>query len=137
MQQQSSPLPFDLCDEEGLFFDESPELFVHLDAAPIVFTVRGLAYFAPRFKYAGLDLAIIRTRADFDATYSVWCRTEWSLLLEKIQGAAGATNAANAHQVLQAILSGDVEAAERAVARLEHRERAGLRAIAGGSPRRH
>lgn len=129
----ASALPFTLCNEDAFVFDQSPDLFVHLDVTPVVFTVRGLAYFAPRFKFAGLDLAAIRSPDDFATAYATWCRVEWNLLQDKVQAAAGATHAANAHQVLQAILHGDVDTAERAVARLEHRARAGLQVISCGS----
>lgn len=127
MAQRSSPLAFNVWDEDGLVFDSAPELFVRLDAEPtIVFTVRGLAYFSPRFKHIGVDIAEINTREDFEKAMDRWLDVERVLLKEKVEAAARATRAPNEHQVLNAVLHGDIAAAERALARLEHQSRAGL-----------
>jgi hypothetical protein len=102
-------------------------LFVRLDAQPsIVFTVRGLAYFTPRFKHVGVDIAMVATPEHFEHAWDRWLAVERVMLGEKVAAAARATHSPNEHQVLEAVLHGDVDATERALSRLEHRKRAGL-----------
>lgn len=122
-------IDFDLWHEDGLLFDEQPELFVRTSSVPVVFTVRGIQYFSPRFRHVGMDIAAISTRADFEAAYQSWLDTERALILEKVGSMASATHAPNEHQLLQAILNGDETLAEQVVRRLEHRARAGLRVV--------
>ncbi len=124
-------LPFELTDPEGLVFDEQPEEFVDLSREPIVFTVRGLGYFAPRFKHAGTAIASLRTRADFEAAHSRWLDVELALLMEKIDRSAAAETKAAEHSLLSAIARGDLDRAEAIAARMEHRKRAGLRVVGG------
>jgi hypothetical protein len=73
MQQHAAPdIGFDLWDEDGLVFDDEPELFVHLDAQPLVFTVRGIRYFGPRFKHLGVDIAAMQSKVDFMIAFNAW-----------------------------------------------------------------
>ncbi len=132
-QPPTTDIGFNLWDEEGLLFDESPELFVHLDVQPLVFTVRGVRYFGPRFKHVGIDISALASKVDFMIAFNAWMDVEKSLILEKVEREAAATNAANPHQLLKAILDGDVDAAEAVVHRLEHRARARLEVVQGSS----
>lgn len=122
-------LDFDIWHEDGLLFEESPELFVRLESVPVIFTVRGIGYFRPRFKHVGVDLRDIKTGVQFGDVHGRWLQVEFELMRQKISAAAAATQAPNQHQVLEAILRGDIEAAEAAMARLEHRTRASLRLV--------
>lgn len=129
MKSPTDSIGFDVWDEDGLLIDDQPQLFVNLDVEPIVFTVRGLQYLRPRFKHVGINIASLRTRNDFQSSMRTWLATEWVLLNEKVDAAAQTSTAANPHQVLQAILSNDIDAAERNMSRLEHRRRAGLKVV--------
>lgn len=124
-------LPFDLTDPEGLVFDEQPAEFVDLSREPIVFTVRGLTYFARRFKHVGVAIGMLRTRLDFEAAYSRWLDVEITLLTDKIDRSAAAESRAGEHSLLSAIWRGDLDCAETIAARMEHRKRAGLRVVGG------
>lgn len=127
MQQPS--LGFDLWHEDGLVFETEPALFVDLNASPIIFTVRGISYFRPRFKHVGISIADLHSRAQFEAAEQRWMEVEWVLLRERIDTRANARTASADDQVLQAILNRDVEEVERLVSRLEHRKRAGLKLV--------
>lgn len=129
MNTPTHNLGFDVWHEDGLLIDDQPQLFVNLDVVPIVFTVRGLQYLRPRFKHVGINIASLRAREDYLSSMRTWLATEWVLLNEKVDAAASATTAANPHQVLQAILSADIDAAERSMSRLEHRRRSGLKVV--------
>ena len=130
-QHAASDIGFDLWDEDGLVFDDEPELFVHLDTQPLVFTVRGIRYFGPRFKHLGVDIAAMQSKVDFMIAFNAWMAVERTLILEKVEREATATSAANAHQLLKAIIDGDLEAAENVVHRLEHRAMARLEVVRG------
>lgn len=54
---------------------------------------------------------------------------EFVLLQESIGVKAGATKAPNEHQILQAVLDGDIDVAEKILAQLEHRKRTGMRLV--------
>jgi hypothetical protein len=125
----TTPIDFDVWHEDGLLFDEKPELFVNLDATPIVFTVRGIQYFQPRFRQVGLNIGSLHSRDQFELALRKWHTVEWVLLNEKIADRANASTAVNEHQVLQAILAGDIELVEKLVSRLEHRARANLKVV--------
>jgi len=129
----SSDLPFNLTDPEGLVYDEQPDAFVNLNSHPIIFSVRGLAYFSPRFKHAGIQISSLRTRQDFDGAYDLWMQIERNLLCDIVEqrAAAGPTN--NEHQILQALWSGDLDRAENIARRIDHRKRAGLRIVSGST----
>lgn len=120
---------FDVWHEDGLVFEDSPKLFIDLEATPIIFTVRGIAYFAPRFKHVGIIMGDLNTKAEFEGAYKRWLDVEFVLLNEKINAAASATHAPNDHQVLQGILSQGIDQAEAAMARLEHSRRAELKLV--------
>lgn len=123
------PIDFDLWHEDGLIFDDQPELFVLTSLEPVVFTVRGIQYWCPRLRYIGVDIAEVTTKADFESAYEKWLDAERGLILAKVGAMASATRAPNEHQLLQAILDGDEKLAEQVVRRLEHRARAGLRVV--------
>ena len=129
LQAAMSPITIDLLDPDILIFDEQPELFVRLDTVPVVFTVRGLRYFTPRFKMIGVNIATLRTQAQFRAALLEARTHEHALLIESFQSKANATHQANEHQVLLAALMGDIDAAEAAMDRLEHKRRAGLTVV--------
>lgn len=120
---------FNLWDEDGLIFDESPELFVLLDVEPIVFTVRGIRYFSPRFKQIGIDPAALVSKVDFMVAFNAWMEVERVLIFEKVEREATATTAANSYQLMHAIINGDLEAAEAVVHRLQHRNMAKLEVV--------
>lgn len=124
-----SPPTFELCDEEAFVFDAHPELFVLLDVEPIIFTTRGVRYFGPRFCSIGIDPARITSAGDFHAAERQWMQVERVLLQDQIAARAGATHTANEHQILQAIMLGDIDAAEQALHRLDHKQRAKLSVV--------
>lgn len=97
--------PFQLTDEEGLVFDECPELFVRTDQNPIVWTVRGLAYFAPRFTRIGISIDRVNSPDEFAAAYKTWLDLENALLLERVKLAS--QRGSKEHQILQAIMDGN------------------------------
>jgi hypothetical protein len=115
--------PFDLWHEDGLLFDERPELFILLDRTPIVWTVRGLRYFRPRLALIGVDIKQIRTRAEFEGAWSRWLAVEKDLLLRRIATAAASPSASLEGRCLDAIAHLDLETAEGLVAELESRSR--------------
>ncbi len=123
---RTPPLDFKLLDEEGLLCWDEPHLFVDLSVEPVVFTVRGIAHLAPRFKHVGVDIASIRTAADFDAAVRSWRQVEEVLLQEHIAARAAQGGASNPHKALMAIYEGDDAAFEMHLAALEHRKRANL-----------
>ena len=131
MNSPSCSLPFDVWHEDGLLFEETPELFVDLVAKPIVFSVRGVGYFAPRFKHVGIEISALYTKEQFAAALSRWLEVEFVLLQTKVAGDAGASKSPNEHQVLQAVMDGDIDLAEKTVARLEHRKRTGMKLVGG------
>lgn len=124
-------LPFDLTDEEGLIFDDQPELFVDVNASPIVFTVRGLRYFEPRFRMVGFAVAHINTCAAFNHALRAWLGLESSLLREKIASAAAAERVPGEYSILYAIWQGGLDEAERLCQLMERRQATALRIVAG------
>lgn len=97
---------FNLTDPEGLAFDDQPHLFVLLDQDPIVWTVRGLAYFNPRFRWVGIAPSTVLQRADFFLAHAKWLDRERSLLLRKIEAAAISAGTGSDHYRLLKILNG-------------------------------
>lgn len=124
-------LPFDLTDEDGLIFDDHPELFVDLNASPIVFTVRGLRYFEPRFRMVGFSVAHLNTCDAFDHAHRAWLELESSLLGEKIAHAAAAERTPGEYSILQAIWQGGLDEAESLCKRMDRRQATALRIVAG------
>jgi hypothetical protein len=120
------PFGFDLWHEDGLLADEHPGLFVDLGRVPVVFTIRGIAYFSPRFRHVGVDIASITTRDQFESARWRWDQVEYQLLQERIRSRARPGVKADPYNALQAVLDGDSDAFERHIAALEHRKRAGL-----------
>lgn len=127
----SCELPFDIWHDDGLVFEETPGLFVDLTASPIIFSVRGIGYFSPRFKQAGVEISNLHTKAQFESALNRWLDIEFVLLQDKIGARASASKSPNEHQVLQAVLDGDIELAEKIVARLEHRKCSGMKLVGG------
>jgi hypothetical protein len=126
-------LPFELTDPDGLLFDEDPHLFVDLEAFPIVFRIRGIRYFGPRFRMLGINIAQINTRDDFNSTYSAWLQLECSLLGEKIECEASAERMPAEYSVLQAIWQGGLDEAERLCRRMDRRQASALCIVAGST----
>ena len=124
-------LPFDIWHHDGHLFDVTPDLFVDLTASPIIFSVRGIGYFSPRFKHAGVEISNLHSKAQFESALNRWLDIEFVLLQEKIAVRANASKSPNEHQVLQAVLDGDIDLAEKIVARLEHRKRTGMKLVGG------
>jgi len=120
---------FDLCDPEGLAFEASPSLFVLCDREPITWTTRGLAYFVPRFRSAGILIATIRTCAELDAALNEWLDIEFRLLLEKIERRATSRAMHLEHRALWAILNGESDEARRLEAIIRTRDRTNLRLV--------
>lgn len=125
-------LNFDLTDPEGLAFDDSPDDFVDLGLVPVVFKVRGIAYFKPRFEHIAIPIGSIRTAAQFMSAYDKWMTVEMSLLAQKIDAAAANGPSTNAHKFLQAVMRGDLELAEKMADRLERFKRTKLRVVNSG-----
>ena len=73
----------------------------------------------------------MQSKVDFMIAFNAWMAVERTLILEKVEREATATSAANAHQLLKAIIDGDLEAAENVVHRLEHRAMARLEVVRG------
>jgi hypothetical protein len=121
-----SALPFDVWHANGLLFDADPNLFVDFGHRPIIFTVRGLTYFAPRFKHVGFPIAAVNTKEQFESAYRAWLEVEDVLLKEKIANRSGSSNE---YSALQAVIDGDADAFEAMVKKLEHRQRANLKIV--------
>jgi hypothetical protein len=126
-------LPFELTDPDGLLFDEEPHLFVDLNASPIVFSIRGLRYFGPRFRMLGVNVAQINTRDSFLRTHGAWLQLECSLLGEKIEYEANAERLPAEYSVLHAIWHGGLDEAERLCKRMDRRQASALRIVAGST----
>lgn len=123
----SAPFGFELWTEDGLLASEQPDLFVDLTTHPIVFTVRGIAHFAPRFKHVGVDISALRTADDFLSARRRWDEVEELLLQERVtQRAASGDREAKA---LEAVFAADMDSFERHIRALEHRKRANLRIV--------
>lgn len=133
MTQTSPGRPFNLTDPDGLLFDDEPELFVHLNASPIVFTVRGLRYFEPRFRMMGVDVASLTTREAFERTHHSWMELEFSLLGDKLAQASAAEKVPAEYSILSAIWHGGLEEAERLCKRMDRRKASALRIVAGST----
>lgn len=99
--------PFDLWHEDALLVDDHPDWFVLLDSNPIVWTVRGVRLFRPRFALFGLSLTSIRTRSEFAVAWQRWQTVELDLLMGKISNAAAAPGAPPWAQALHAVVVGD------------------------------
>lgn len=112
---------FDLWHEDGLVFEDHPSWFVLLDRTPVVWTVRGLRLFRPRFALLGIDMNTIRTAGQFEAAWSRWLGVERDLLLRKIAATSVGGRAGLEAQCLQAIVDQDIERAESLVRALEAR----------------
>lgn len=122
-------ITIDLQDPDTLLFDETPDLFVLLNIDPVIFSVRGLRHFTPRFKAIGIDIASVRTEAQFRYALMTWTSHETTLLAASIESKARSTHQPNEHQVLLAAIMGDIDAAESAMDRLEHSKRACLAVV--------
>jgi hypothetical protein len=125
----SMPLAFDLCDADGLLFDEEPYLFVDLTRTPVMFTIRGIRYFSPRFRSIGLDISRIDTRERFDLALSAWMLLEFELLHARFADRARQGVLADPYNALLAVLHGDSTAFERHIEALERRARSGLHVV--------
>lgn len=122
-------LPFDLCDEDGLRFDLEPQLFVRLDQNPILWTVRGLAYFRPRFAYLGIAISAVDSAQRFKQALERWLDVERQLLLERIDVKANHGGETLEYRFLRAVVHGDLVQGDKVVRLLEHRQRSGLRRV--------
>lgn len=100
----------DFLDEEGLTFDEHQDAFVLLDGPQIVWTVRGIRFFSPRFRHVGVAIAQVKTPAQFRAALRKWDEAEWKLLCDRIESRAESSAGGAEHRCLWAILSGDPRA---------------------------
>jgi hypothetical protein len=121
-------LPFDVWHPDGLVFDDQPDLFLTPNVEPLVFTVRGIGYFGPRFTTVGVEIATVQSLAQFNAAYQRWLEVERVLLQEKVAGFAAGGRSLE-HAALQAVIDGDVERFAHTVKRLEHRRRVGLKVV--------
>lgn len=120
MNKPSPPaLPFDLCDPEGLRFDEQPQDFVDLSTNPLIFSVRGIAYFKPRFALVGVELASLISANDFNDAYERWMSHELFLLDDHL-AKRSAQKPRSEHAELYALWCGDLD---RAAALAERRVR--------------
>lgn len=108
---------FDLCDEDGLQFEQGPAAFVLLDRSPIVWTVRGIRYFQPRFAHVGVQLSSIHSRTAFEEALERWLQREWELLTHKIARRALDPDAP-VHRFLLAIAEGDTALAQELANRI-------------------
>lgn len=120
----------DLWDPLGLEIDDDPARFVDLGRSPVVFTIVGARYFAPRFRHVGVDISTIVSAQDFAAARRRWDEVEWVLLQEHVQSKGKPGAMADAHNALKAVLDFDADQFEAHVRALEHAQRAGLRLVA-------
>lgn len=126
MANSLSTSDIDLHDPETLHFDDSPGDFVLLDVTPIVFTVRGVKHFTPRFAHLGVALASLKTAEDFQAALVAWTMVESQMLGDYIRGKAASSNQATEMQALVAILDKDDAELQRLTAKIEHKKRASV-----------
>lgn len=119
----------DLNDPDTFAFDDDPEAFVMLSVCPIVFTVRGIAHFTPRFRSVGVDIGRVTTPEHFHAAYREWTLLEADLLMASISEKASASHQASEHKVLLAALEHGMPEAMRQAEKLVHKHRANLRSV--------
>lgn len=135
IQPPSHP-SFELTDPDGLVFDDEPDLFVNLGTDPVIFTVRGIRYFEPRFRMIGQPIAGIQTREAFTCAYDRWMNVERELLGKMIAEQAAKEHVPDSYAILHAIWTGGLEEAERICARVERRKSSALRIVAGSTRER-
>lgn len=124
----------DLENTDAFDFDESPNDFVNLETTPIVFTIRGLRYFTPRFRKMNVSIGTIKTKDQFQTLYRQWVVIEAKMLLGSIAKKAERTHQPNEHKVLLAALTEGLDAAQYQADRLAHAKRANLKlAVNSGS----
>lgn len=97
--------PVNYLDEEGLAFEEAPDAFVLLHRGQIVWTVRGIRHFRPRFDLIGINIADVRTVRNFRQALDRWNVMERQLLVERIESRASASGRSLTYQCLWAVLS--------------------------------
>jgi Zn-dependent membrane protease YugP len=119
----------DLNDPDTFAFDDDPDAFVILSVYPIVFTVRGIAYFTARFRSVGVDIGLVTTPDQFDAAYHAWTLLEADLLMASISEKAGSSHQASEHKVLLAALQHGMPEAMRQAEKLVHKCRANLKSV--------
>ncbi|MDP3522249.1 MAG: hypothetical protein Q8S02_16685 [Hydrogenophaga sp.] len=119
----------DLHDEETFAYDAEPQAFVLLDQSPIVFTVRGIRFFKPRFAHIGIDIGAITTEEKFRDTLYAWSLVEYELLRTKIASDAAKSPTAFEHQALLAAIDGDEKTLMRVMDKRIHLGRTGLKLV--------
>ena len=129
----TAQLPFEVTDPEGLAFDDSPQEFVNLSASPIVFTVRGISYFKPRFNHIGVNLAALNTSDDFARAYSRWMGVERALLRDRVASRAAQETTDGHYSILNALWSGDLDEAERIADKIDRKANTVLRVVGGNT----
>lgn len=127
-------LPFDPLDPEALAFEDEPDAFVRLDCVPIVFTVRGIRFFSPRFAAVAIEIAKVRERAQFDRAKAAWDAVEFEHLQARIASARRPGIKSDPYNALQAVLDGDPDKFEVHLRALEHKQRAGLSLVTNPLP---
>lgn len=129
----ASHLPFDVWDPDGLLFDDEPNLFVNLDTHPIVFSVRGIAYFKPRFAHVGVAISSLTSAEDFRSAYGLWMDCELALLDVHLQARSDSERGPGVHSELYALWRGDLEGAAHIAERRARLELSSLQLVSGGS----
>ncbi len=101
----------DLWSEEAFEFLDNPDDFVRLDCNPLIWTVRGLRYFAPRFLCVGIQIQDVSTREQFGLALREWQVLERRELLARLEvESSGSRRDRLALRCLRAIASGNAEA---------------------------
>ena len=95
---------FTLWHPDALLVGEQPELFLCLEATPIVFTVRGLRLFRPRFALLGISLHSIRTKKDFQRAWHRWELMEEHFLVSRLSKAAQSPKSPEHAELLRMLL---------------------------------
>lgn len=128
-----TPEPFDLgaTEAEWMCFDDHREWFVDVSRTPIVFTVRGIAFFSPQFRRFGLSISDVTTAEQFaDASMqaSLLQMQDCSIRLNQ---QAHRTHGASEYKVLDAAINGSPGDLDRELKRLQHKRTSGLQIVGG------
>lgn len=120
-QQTNRMRTLNIWDEESLNFERQPDLFVNREADPIVWTVRGIRHFSPRFRAVGVAIHSVQTRAELEVALRRWHHRERLLLENKVRTLSRSDgHPIDAHRCLVAIMDQD-PAADDLITSLERR----------------
>jgi len=124
--QQSA---FGASEAEWMCFDDHPEWFVDVSHTPVVFSVRGIAFFSPQFRRFGVSISDVKTPEQFSEASMQASILQMQDLAIRINKIASTTYGASEHKLLNAVLHGTKEDISREARRLKHKQTAGLQAV--------